>query len=114
MMMSMVPRWKNCGWRITEIKKSGNSIVDSCVPKHFLIQLLRSRTLEECCCHFIDRLDLSAEGPFVNMGLIFRALGCGGVLVMLDRREEVPLSLVHCPSSEDLEGVTNTPIVIHL
>lgn len=98
------------------LRKSRNQVIrlSTAVFLNILIQLLRSRTLEECCCHFIDRLDLSAEGPFVNMGLIFRALGCGGVLVMLDRREEVPLSLVHCPSSEDFEGVTNTPIVIHL
>lgn len=62
---------------------------------------------------FIERLDLSAEGPFVNMGLIFKALGCGGMLVMLDRRQEVPLSLVHCPpplDNTDRKG----DIMIHL
>ena len=39
-------------------------------------------------------MDLSAEGPIVDMGMLFSALGCDGALVMMDRRADVPISFM--------------------
>ena len=38
-------------------------------------------------------MDISAEGPLVDAGLLFKALNCHGINVLLDRRSDVPISI---------------------
>jgi hypothetical protein len=50
----------------------------------FLLTL--SRTLEAYCEEYVMRMGVDAEGPLVDMGILFSLLQSKGTLVMFDRR----------------------------
>lgn len=59
-------------------------------------------------------MDVSAEGPFVDLGLLLKALGCNGISVFLDRRADVPISILET-KFDDKYGTLLEPLAsIHM
>jgi hypothetical protein len=56
---------------------------------------------------YVLALGEDAEGSFVYLGIMFKALGIGGRTVFLDRRDDVDLTILRTPE-EDM------PVNVHL
>lgn len=80
------------------------------------INIIKYSSLEEYLDTYILKMDVSAEGPFVDLGLLLKALRCKGVSIFLDRRAEVPISILETNyEEEDTIGSPSIPIAdIHM
>jgi hypothetical protein len=59
--------------------------------------------MNEYCTEYVNDMGRSAEGPFVYLGVLFLVLGCHGLTIFLDRRDDVALSFYETsPLTSDL------------
>ncbi len=58
--------------------------------------------MNDYCHRYVEKMGEDAEGPFVELGLLFIALQCFGVTVFFDRRDEIPLSFLETNPSDYL------------
>lgn len=71
--------------------------------------------LDDYLATYVADMDVSAEGPFVELGLLMKALQCNGVSVFLDRRSEVPLTIMRTTWNEAETPTAEEPIAqIHM
>lgn len=52
------------------------------------------RSMEDYCNRYVMKMGEDAEGLLVDLGILSRLLGCNSVVVLLDRRADVDLSVL--------------------
>jgi len=87
---------------------NGISLVDSILPSYPGIS-----TMQMYCDEWVLRMGVDAEGPLVDLGVLFTLLLCNCKMTILDRRSSVNLSVVS--RSPECSGLCGDPLAtIHL
>ena len=48
--------------------------------------------MEQYCNAYVNAMGIDAEGPLVYLGILFKCLDCYGVIIHLDRRDDVSMN----------------------